>query len=257
MENTRIEGKVDDTKDKTRDRIKTAIEGLDVMLKGGFLPSRNILLSGPCGSGKTILAMHFVYNGAMHFNEPGLFVTLEESKQKIYQDMAKFGMDLKKAEASGNFILIGGPVASLRTHMSKVDADIKDIIEEIEEIIKEKGIKRVAIDSINLLTMLLDEDAEKRKALASLCNTLSSLGCTSILTSETREGSMALSRYGIEEFVVDGVVVLYLVRQGSSFVPGITIRKMRGSSHDKEIRVYKITDKGIVVYPTETMFTNI
>ena len=68
---------------------------------------------------------------------------------------------------------------------------------------------------------------------------------------------MDLSRYGMEEFVVDGVIVLYLVRQGSKFVPGITIRKMRGTNHDKEIRLYQITDKGIEVYPQETVFTNI
>jgi len=68
---------------------------------------------------------------------------------------------------------------------------------------------------------------------------------------------MDLSRYGIEEFVVDGVIVLYLVRQGSKFVPGITVRKMRGTDHDKEIRYYQITNKGVVVYPQETVFANI
>jgi KaiC/GvpD/RAD55 family RecA-like ATPase len=68
---------------------------------------------------------------------------------------------------------------------------------------------------------------------------------------------MDLSRYGMEEFVVDGVIVLYLVRQGSKLLPGIVIRKMRGTNHDKEIKYYKITDKGIIVYPDETLFTNI
>lgn len=240
------------------ERVEIGIDGLDKMLKGGFLRGRNILLSGPCGSGKTILAMQYVYNGATKFNEPGLYVTLEESKEKIHQDMEKFGINLKEAEARGKFSLIGGPVASLHSYMDKVDANFKDIVSEIEEIVKEKGIKRVAIDSINLLTMLLKDEREQRKALAMLCNTLSSLGCTSILTSETQEGTMALSRYGIEEYVVDGVIVLYLVRQGPTFIPGITVRKMRGSDHDKEIRALKIlTGKGIVVYPTETLFTNV
>ena len=238
-------------------KVKTGIEGLDKMLKGGLLIGRNILLSGPCGCGKTTLAMQFVYNGAVTLDEPGLYVTLEESKEKIYQDMLEFGFDLKEIEEQGKFMLVGGPIAGLKSYMQKVDADMTHVIKEIEEIVKEKGVKRVVIDSINLLTMLLKNDDERRRAVAALCNALSSLGCTTILTSETEEGSMKLSRYGMEEFVVDGVIVLYLVRQGSRFVPGVVIRKMRGTEHDKEIRVYNITNKGIVVYPKETMFANI
>lgn len=237
-------------------KIPTGVPGLDIMLKGGLLPGRNVLLSGPAGSGKSTMAMHFAYHG-LYFREPSLYVTLEESKEKLMEDMAKFGFDLKRAEATGYFHIVGGPMAKITHFMKKVDADVLNIIGEIEEIIREKGIKRVVIDSVNLLTMLMQTEKEKREALAALSNMLSSLGCTAILTSETEEGTMKLSRYGIEEFIVDGVIVLYLIRQGSRFVPGITVRKMRGTDHDKEIRVYKITDKGIVVYPTETMFGKI
>jgi KaiC/GvpD/RAD55 family RecA-like ATPase len=193
----------------------------------------------------------------MLYGEPSLYVTLEETKEKIYDDMLDFGFDLKKAEKTGRFISIGGPIARLKTYMDKFDANIKHIIKEIEEVIKENQIKRVVIDSINIFTMLLNSDDEKRKALASLSNALSSLGCTTIFTSETEEGTMKLSRYGIEEFVVDGVVVLYLKRRGSLFIPGIAIRKMRGTDHDKQIRYYQITNNGIIVYPEETMFDEI
>jgi KaiC/GvpD/RAD55 family RecA-like ATPase len=237
-------------------RVKTFIEGLDKMLNGGFIQGRNILLSGPCGSGKTTMLMQFVCNGALN-GEKSLYVTLEEKKDKIMKDMMKLGIDVEKAEKEGNLFIIGGPIANLNSYMHKVDANIDNIIKEIEDVVMQNGIKRVAIDSINLLTMLLQTDEEKRLALASLCNTLSAAGCTSVLTSETKEHSMDLSRYGMEEFVVDGVIVLYLVRQGSSFVPGIVVRKMRGINHDKEIRYYQITDKGIVVYPEETMFADI
>ena len=105
--------------------------------------------------------------------------------------------------------------------------------------------------------MLLKNDKDRRRALAALGNMLSSLGCTALLLSETKEGSMDLSRYGIEEFIVDGVIVLYLVRQGEKFLPGIVVRKMRGTDHDKQIRLYKITGNGITVFPYETLFTNI
>jgi len=238
-------------------RVKTSIEGLDKMLNGGFLPGRNVLLSGPCGSGKTTIAMQFVCNGAMRYSEKSLYVTLEEKKEKIINDMENLGMNIKKTINEGKLFVIGGPIASLNSYMHKVDADIDNIIREIEEVVRQNGIKRVAIDSINLLTMLLQNDEEKRLALASLCNALSSLGCTSLLLSETKEHSMDLSRYGMEEFVVDGVIVLYLVRQGQRFIPGIVVRKMRGINHDKEIKYYRITDRGVVVYPEETLFTAI
>jgi len=237
-------------------RIRTSLEGLDKMLNGGFLQGRNILLSGPCGSGKTTLAMQYVLGG-MKYNEKSLYVTLEEKKDKILSDMSKLDLEVRKAEYEGKLLIIGGPIASLNTYMHKVDANVDNLIKEIEEIVRQNSIKRVAIDSINLLTMLLQTEEEKRLALASLCNTLSSLGCTTVLISETKEGSMDLSRYGMEEFVVDGVIVLYLVRQGSKLIPGIVVRKMRGTNHDKEIRYYKITDKGVIVYPEETMFANI
>jgi KaiC/GvpD/RAD55 family RecA-like ATPase len=238
-------------------RMPTGIEGLDRMLRGGLLEGRSILLSGPCGSGKSTLAMQFLYNGAVRYHEPSLYITLEETKKKFYEDMATFGMNLHEAEKTGRFAFIGGPIANINSYMEKVDANVKNLVQEIEEVVKEKKIKRVVIDSINLLTMLSKNDEERRKALAMISNSLSSLGCTSLLISETKEGSMDLSRYGIEEFVVDGVIVLYLVRQGSKFVPGITVRKMRGTNHDKEIRFYQITDQGIVVYPQETVFTGI
>lgn len=238
-------------------KISIGIPGLDRMLKGGIIQGRNVLLSGPCGSGKSILAMQFLYNGAVQYGEPGLYITLEETKVKLCENMAKFGMDLHKAEELGKIVLIGGPIASLKGYMDKVDAGIKNLIEEIEEVVTEKGIKRVVIDSINLLTMLSDSEDDRRKALAMIANSLSNLGCTAVLISETKEGSMDLSRYGMEEFVVDGVIVLYSVRQGSKFIPGIAVRKMRGTNHDKEIRFYEIRNRGIVVYPEETVFTNI
>ncbi len=238
-------------------KMPMGIEGLDRMLKGGLLEGRNILLSGPCGSGKSTLAMQFLYNGAVRYHEPSLYITLEETKKKFYEDMAGFGMDLHEAEKTGRFVFIGGPIANIRSYMDKVDANFKNMVEEIQEVVKERGIKRVVIDSVNLLTMLAKNDEERRNALAMITNSLSALGCTSLLISETKEGSMDLSRYGIEEFVVDGVIVLYLVRQRNKFVPGIVIRKMRGTNHDKEIRYYEITDKGIVVYPQETVFMSI
>jgi KaiC/GvpD/RAD55 family RecA-like ATPase len=239
---------------KLPERVKTGIDGLDAMLNGGFLKGRNILVSGPAGTGKSTLAIQFAYRGAVEYNEPSLYVTLEETRKKMAEDMSKFGFDLEAARKKGKFEIIGGPLAELKLGMHQSDASYEHLINEICEVVKEKKISRVVIDSINLFLMLTKNKEEQRTALAMLCNKLSNLGCTTILTSETKEGTMDLSAHGIEEFVVDGVVVLYLLRQGSSFVPGIVVRKMRGTAHDKTIRFVEISDKGIVVHPDEAVF---
>jgi len=238
-------------------RIKTGIEGLDKMLDGGFIPGRNILLSGPAGTGKTTLAIQFAYKGAVEYDEPSLYVTMEETKKKIIDDMSQFGFDIKSAVKSGKLMVIGGPLSEIKTGMYKSDASFRNLIDEICEIVKEKNIKRVVIDSANVFMMLMKNEEDQRTSIAMLCNKLSSLGCTTLITSETKEGSMDLSAHGIEEFVVDGVVVLYLVRQGSTFVPGIAVRKMRGTKHDKGIKFVTFSDKGIEVHPEESMYTDI
>jgi len=230
-------------------RVKTGIKGLDEMLNGGLLPGRVVLISGPTGSGKTILGVQFIYNGIKYFDEPGIFITLEQSKKKIKEDMRALGMDLD--ELGDKFRLIGGPIAKIKYNKEKTKAKLEDFIKEVEEVVKEVGAKRVVIDSINLFLLLFKTDEEKRRALLELTETLSRLNCTALLTCEVRENTFDISWWGFEQFVVDGVITLYNVKQGSIFQQGIAIRKMRGTKHVKDIVPYRITDKGIVVYPEE------
>ena len=238
-------------------RIKTGINGLDKLLKGGLLEKKSVLLSGPCGSGKSILAMQFIYNGIKQENEPGLYVSFEEEKQSIIENMATLGFNLEELEKKKKLMIVGGEAGKLDYFMQKVGARTDNIIEEIREIVKDNKIKRVVIDSVSILTLLCNNDEERRRTITKLASTLSELGCTSLLISETKEGTLDLSRHGIEEFIVDGVIALFQLRQGDKFIPGIVVRKMRGTDHERGIRLFKITKNGIVVYPNETMFTDI
>ena len=231
------------------DIFKTGVQGLDELLNGGIPAGRVVLLSGVSGTGKTTFAMQFLYNSALK-GEPGLFITLEEGKDKIVQDMKGVGMDLGKAP---KLKIVGGHVAEMVSITRKSGAGMKDFLREIKGMIEETGSKRVVIDSINLFLMLFKTDEERRNALISLSNLLYRLGCTALFTCEVRENTFDISWYGFEEFVVDGVIALYSMKRESSFFQGITVRKMRGVRHQKNIALYAITDKGITVYPDQPL----
>ncbi len=230
-------------------RVVTGIKELDDMLDGGLPKGRVILLSGSSGTGKTTLGMQFIYNGVKKFNEPGIFITLEQSKKKIREDMKSVGMDI--SSLGYDFDLIGGSVAEIMHYKDKTKAKVEDFLAEVEEIIQKTRAKRVVIDSINLLLILFKTDEERRKALLSLSEILCKNDCTALMTCEVKENSYDLSWYGFEEFVVDGVITLYNIKQEMVFNQGITVRKMRGIDHTKNIYPYKITDKGIKIYPEE------
>ena len=231
------------------EKTGTGIEGLDLMLNGGLPKNRVVLVSGSSGAGKTTLGMQFIYNGIVKYNEPGVYMTLEEDKQQIKEDMLGQGINLDGV--SDRFRFIGGHIATIQRFKRKTKADVKDLIGEVEEVVHEINAKRVVLDPVNLFLMLFDSDNERREALALLTERLKKLDCTSLLLCEVKEQSMDISREGFEEFVADGVITLYNLRQGQSFLQGIAVRKMRGIEHHREIRPYKITDKGVVVYPTQ------
>ena len=231
----------------TDKRVKTGMKGLDALLGGGLPYGRVVIVSGSSGTGKTTFGVQFLYEGARN-GEPVLFITLEESRNKIISDMKKLGMDISN---NPRFNIIGGSIGELIRTCGKSGAKLKDFVTEIRDVIEDTGAKRVVIDSTNLFLMLFRTDEERRQGLITLVELLTKMDCTALLTTEVRENSFDLSWYGFEEFVVDGVITLYNKMQQSSFLQGITVRKMRGIEHKKSISPYKITNKGIVVYPDQ------
>lgn len=234
------------------ERVKTGVPGMDEMLKGGFLKGRTILVSGACGTGKTIFCSQFVKEGLKN-KEKALYVTFEQEKERMIQDLSEVGIDMEKEEKEGLLRIIGGPLAKVRRFKERTKADIKDLTDEIREIIKESGIKRVVIDSLNLFTMLFESDFQKRIALAALSSSLEDLDCTSLFISEVREGSNDLSGHGFEEFIVDGVIFMQRLEKFPTFVRSISVIKMRGTDHSCKKVPFAIRIGGINVYPKENV----
>jgi len=235
------------------ERIKTGIPGLDEMLKGGIPIGRTILVSGHCGSGKTVFASQFIGHG-YHRNEAGVYVTLEQGRDKLFQDSKTLGIDFKRMESTNKVKVIGGAIGNISRFKFRTNAKIDDLIQEIKEVIIEIKAKRVVIDSINLFAMLFDDDSQRRNAVAALVSMLEDLKCTTILTCEVPEHSKQISWFGFEDFVVDGVIFLHRMQNSGRYERAISIVKMRGVDHISNIRAIEILKNGITVYDQEPDF---
>ncbi len=226
------------------EKIKTGIDGLDEMLDGGIPKGYTIFLSGVAGSGKTTFSLQFLSYGARQ-NEPGLYITLEESADQIINDYEVFDPDIRNIINSGKLKIIEIPISDFET--------FKDTISN--EIIA-GGIKRLVLDSISYLQILFTDNLSFRKAIIELSNLLKRSGVTSILIGEMQSGSNSFSVSGVEEFAADGVIVLYSVQKEESFIRAIRVAKMRGTKILTKMCPYEFVEgKGIVVYPSAEVFT--
>lgn len=246
-------------------RAKTGIYGLDELIEGGFPPGRTILVTGACGTGKTIFAMQYIYRGAADFDEPGVFVTLDERPEMIRQDMLRFGWDIKKMEAKGKMALVDAAAAKIgypseeKFTLPQAGIDMDRLILRIMQIADQIGAKRLVLDSIAGLGLHIDNENEIRKAILKINYMFTKSNATTVLTSEVPEqsfgaGPMAFSKYGVEEYTADGVIVLHYLGIGTESNRSMFIRKMRGTKHIEDILPMEITPKGMVVKRPEEAY---
>jgi KaiC/GvpD/RAD55 family RecA-like ATPase len=222
------------------ERVKTGVQGMDQIMDGGLVPKSLTLLTGTAGTGKTTFSSQFIYEGAKNYGQNGVYVTFEEPVESIKKSCLNYGWDFGPLEEQGKVIFV------------KYDPfHIEDIYELIETNIKKINAQRVVIDSISALGLYVKETPEIRRMIFNISFLLRRLECTSILISEILPNQPSLSRFGVEEFVTDGVIVLYYNQTGSQFSRALTVWKMRGSKHSSRLHPYKITDKGIIVYSKE------
>lgn len=229
-------------------KARTGITGLDQMLSGGVIEGRPYLISGGPGSGKTIFGMQFLVEG-VRSGEAGLFITLEEPASEIFQNMAPFNWDLEKIS-----ILELTPTSEsgpwfVPKNFADSELNILNISDKIQKAIVETGAKRLVVDSVTTMKSLLSTEFEVRKVMLSFIQFLSNLGCTSFLVSESSH------EMEVESFLARGVIRLHTINDRGSKKRACEIEKMRGMSFDEQMRPLKITEEGIVVYPSDTLFS--
>ena len=233
-------------------RVETGISGLDKMLGGGIPEKGIILLCGGPGSGKTIMTLQYMMT-AVSRGEPVVYVSLEESMEKKTKNALAFGWDLVEAEKNDLIETLDiymvphsqGVVEPLDRRRGKIQFSIEN---EIETAVKRIGAKHIVIDPVTSILVHESRSGKKRYLIGQLFDTIRTLGCSSIITSE---GIPSETDFYMEQFLSDGVFLLKKDLLDYTMIKTIRIDKMRGIDFDDQPRRYVITNRGFQVFSTE------
>ena len=233
-------------------KIRTMIEGFDEITHGGLPIGRTTLASGTSGTGKTLLAIQFLYHGIKYFDYPGLFITFEESPIDIIQNAYSFGWDLQALIEQGKlYILDASPDPDGQEVVGSFD--LSALIERIQYAVTKYKAKLVSVDSVTAVFQQYEAVSVVRREIFRLVARLKLLGVTSIMTTERLEEYGAVARFGVEEFVSDNVVILRNVLEGERRRRTAEILKLRGTTHMKGEYPFTITNDGINIFPLGAM----
>ena len=229
------------------ERVPTGISGLDAMVEGGFLKGRVVLIAGGPGAGKTIACGQFLHYGITH-HERGIYVSLDENRDRFYHEMSRFDWDFEQLEREGEFRFLD---ASPSTDPEATNhRSLSQITKTISRLAVDLGAKRVVVDGLAAMGFEFPDAVDRRRAFLGLIQTLTGSKVTSLLTTEIRIS--ALDRpIQVEEYLADGTIIMQNLFIKRTLARTIHVEKMRGTTVDGEIRPYQITPNGIEVFNTE------
>ena len=231
-------------------KARTGIRGLDEITRGGLPCGRPTLICGGPGSGKTLLALTFLANGALLFDEPGVLMTFEENADEIGSDVASLGFDTRELIKANKLA-----IDYVRVERSEIEEtgeyDLEGLFVRLAHAIRTVGAKRVVLDTIESLFAGLQNDAILRSELRRLFRWLKDQGVTAVITGERGEGM--LTRQGLEEYVSDAVILLDHRVQDQVSTRRMRIVKYRGTYHGTNEYPFLIDRHGISVLPVSSM----
>ncbi len=243
-------------------RMNTGIEGLDKLAFEGIPKGSSLLVAGGAGSGKTILCLQ-ILNNVANKGEKALYISLEESEERLEEHMEEFGWDVKKLKRTEKIKIIRiDPFKIARqveARLAHVKGELKMNVNEMNGLMP-KGFKPqwVVIDSLTALSAAFeDASTNYRIYIEQLFRYLEKIGVNSLLISETEQMPTVYSKTGVEEFLADGVLVLYNLRHENIRENAIEILKLRGVAHEKKIVAMEINRRGIEIYPEQEIFSEL
>ena len=232
------------------EKCPTGIRGLDEITKGGLPRGRPTLICGGAGSGKTLFAMEFLMRGARDYGEPGVFMTFEETPEDLAKNFISLGFDLPDMMSRG--LIATDHVYIERSEVEETgEYDLEGLFIRLGNAIDSIGAKRVVLDTIEALFSGLSNAAILRAELRRLFHWLKDRGVTAIVTGE--RGDKTLTRYGLEEYVADCVILLDFRIKEQISTRRLRIVKYRGSSHGSDEYPFLIDESGFSILPITSL----
>lgn len=231
----------------------TGVRGLDEILYGGLPEGRITLVCGGPGSGKTLLATEFIVCGATQYGDPGVFMVFEEKAEDLTKNVASLGIDLQELvdqkKVFVDFVYVE------RSEIEETgEYDLEGLFIRLESAIQAIGAKRVVLDTIESIFAGFPNEAILRSEIRRLFRWLKERGITTIVTGE--RGDDSLTRYGLEEYVSDCVILLENRVQNRMASRLLRVVKYRGSHHGTDEYPFLIGDEGIWVEPITSIGLN-
>jgi len=233
------------------ERCATGIEGLDNILGGGIPRGNMVLVAGSVGTGKTTLSLEFLVRGAER-GERSLFLSVTEASSKLMQNLSTFEFFRTDLVLDGSLVFVDLPSVYDRLgleHEELSPEEIDILLRTIRDLVRSLGIRRLVLDSLTSVCYRIRRDERIRDFMLRLGQDLNEAGCTSLLVSEIGPQPGRYSLHGVEEAIVDGVILLWNTRRLGDILRVLQIVKMRGTAHSRAQFVMELTPIGILMAP--------
>ena len=217
-------------------RAKLGIPTLDTLLGEGIPFGSSILVSGVAGTGKTILCLEFIYKGAKEFGEKGIFFSFEETPDRLITAAHGMGWELGEQIKKGNIEIVFVPQTEIN-----VERDLLMMKDRIEKM----GAKRIAIDSISVFVHKIQTPQAVREKVFQIATLVQMAQAVGFFATDIHYGANQISRFGVEETVVDGVILLTASENKFARERFLEIYKLRNTAHKSGRQKMLIAKGGI------------
>lgn len=221
------------------ERVPSGIPGLDDMIDGGLVRNSTTLVQGGAGAAKTLLCLQHLYHGAMEMDEPGIFLSFNESEKALLRHASVFGWDFKSLIDKKKFAVISFEPHEIVRIISEGSNVLQDSIESL-------GAKRLVVDSLSAYNLYFEKAYLANQSILNLFEQLRKTEVTTLLTMELpvvpNKGSGDRA-----EFLTDGVLNLYNIRKNRQNHRAIEVIKMRDTQHSNDVRLFSVEKNGLKV----------
>lgn len=224
-------------------RVATKIKGFDQLVEGGFPRGSSIMVRGSTGTGKTIFCLQYIYQGAVEGDEPGVYMSFLENKEKIYRHGKRFGWDLKELERKNKISILRYEPHEVASIMEEGGGLLRDDICTI-------GSRRLVVDSLTAYGMVFENQYQKSESIKELFSLLNNCGTTTLVTMDSDITPLDGHRNEFG-FLTDGIVNFYYLRGKEYCKPrnfcrirALEVLKMKDTDHFEGLKEFRIAKDG-------------